>query len=179
MAVTKRLTLIRIARLPGSRHGGRLLAGPFNLPCALGAQGLQIKWREGDLRTPVGIFALRQLRFRADRITRPKTRLPARPIKPGEWWCDIPADRAYNRLVRGRMPPPACEEHLQRTDHLYDIIIEIGFNDQPVVRGKGSGIFWHVARANFAPTAGCVATRRRDLQRILPFIGPQTRIRLG
>lgn len=173
------LRLIRVAISPGDRCRGMVIAGPLRAPCALGRAGAHIKWREGDGRTPLGHFALRRIHFRADRLARPRSLLPKRAITAGDWWCDIVAERGYNRLIRSRPPPAGSDERLQRRDGLYDILIEIGFNDRPVVRGRGSGIFWHVARRDFSPTAGCVATSRAALQRILPLIGPRTRIRIG
>lgn len=173
------LSLVTIAISPGNRCRGTVLAGAIAVPCALGRGGAQIKWREGDGRSPTGLFALRRLHFRGDRLKRPRSNLAIDPIADDAWWCDDGSDRAYNRLVRRRLPPPTCAERLKRADRLYDIVIEIGFNDRPAVRNKGSGIFWHVARENFTPTAGCVATRLTDLQRILPSLGPRTRIRIG
>ncbi len=173
------LSLIHVAVSPGERRRGTVIAGAIRVPCALGRGGAQIKWREGDGRTPLGLFSLRTIHYRADRVPVPGGRLPKRAVGAGDWWCDVVSDRRYNRLVRDRPPPPASEERLRRRDNLYDIIVEIGFNDRPVVRGKGSGIFWHVARPAFSPTAGCIATSLAALQRILPFIGPHTRIRIG
>lgn len=175
---SRRLSLIRVAVAAGGRRG-MVIAGAIQVPCALGRGGAQIKWREGDGRTPRGVFALRMIHYRADRVPIPGGRLPKRAMSADDWWCDVVSDRRYNRLVRDRPPPPASEERLSRRDGLYDIIIEIGFNDRPVIRGKGSGIFWHVARPALSPTAGCVATSLAALQRILPLIGPRTRIRIG
>jgi L,D-peptidoglycan transpeptidase YkuD (ErfK/YbiS/YcfS/YnhG family) len=172
-------SLIRVAISPLDRRRGTLIVGASAVPCALGRAGAGLKWREGDGCTPIGTFPLRQAHYRADRIGRPAARLPLRAIRCGDWWCDLPEDRAYNRLVRGRPAPPGSQEWLMRADGLYDIIVEIGFNDRPVVRHRGSGIFWHVARPGLTPTAGCVATTREALRRLLPRIGPRTRIRIG
>ena len=173
------VSTIKVVRSPRHPSLGSVHIGAIVIPCALGRAGLQIKWREGDGRTPLGNFALRHVHFRCDRLRRPATTLPIRRLLPGDWWNDRVSEPHYNRLIRLRPPPADSEERLCRPDALYDLIIEIGFNDAPVVRGKGSGIFWHVARENFLPTAGCVATRRADLLRALPYIGPNTRIILG
>lgn len=170
---------VRVTISPLDRRRGTLEAGSIRVPCALGRSGARLKWREGDGATPIGCYALRQAHYRADRIDRPRTGLPLRRISPGDWWSDLPEDRAYNRLVTGRALPADSAEGLARADALYDIVIEIGFNDCPVVRNKGSGIFWHVARPGFTPTAGCVATTFQALSRILPLIGPETMIRIG
>ncbi len=37
-----------------------------------------------------------------------------------------------------------------RDDHLYDLVAVLGYNDDPVVPGKGSAIFLHLARPNFS-----------------------------
>jgi L,D-peptidoglycan transpeptidase YkuD (ErfK/YbiS/YcfS/YnhG family) len=65
-----------------------------------------------------------------------------------------------------------------RTDHLYDVVVDIGWNRGPIVRGRGSAIFLHLARPGFAPTAGCVAVEQRMIRRLLERIGPRTRIEI-
>jgi L,D-peptidoglycan transpeptidase YkuD (ErfK/YbiS/YcfS/YnhG family) len=58
-------------------------------------------------------------------------------------------------------------EKLWRDDEVYDIVVVLGFNDNPVVPGKGSAIFMHIARQGYSPTAGCIAFSREDLLEIL------------
>ena len=91
--------------------------------------------------------------------------MPLEPIAPDDGWCDDPADADYNRMVR--LPHPARCEELWRDDALYDLIGVLGWNDAPVVRGRGSAIFLHVARPDFAPTEGCVALAATDLRAVL------------
>jgi L,D-peptidoglycan transpeptidase YkuD (ErfK/YbiS/YcfS/YnhG family) len=129
--------------------------------CAVGRGGIGEKRREGDGITPIGRWPLRQVLYRADRITTPKTRLPVAPIEPDQAWCDVPGDPNYNRLVR--LPYPSLDERLWRDDSLYDVIVVVGFNDSPPVSGKGRAIFLHLARLDYSPTAGCVALSRDDL----------------
>ncbi len=61
-----------------------------------------------------------------------------------------------------------------REDGLYDYVIELGWNDDPPLPGRGSAIFMHITREGYTPTEGCVALRRRDMERLLPHLGPQT-----
>jgi L,D-peptidoglycan transpeptidase YkuD (ErfK/YbiS/YcfS/YnhG family) len=143
-----------------------VIAGFAAFPCALGRAGPRVMKREGDGATPVAVLPLRRLYIRDDRGPRPLCRLPVRRIRPGDAWCDDVRDRRYNRLIS--RPPGEAEERLMRADHLYDLIVELGWNDRPVRNGRGSAIFWHLARAGFSPTAGCVATTRGAFQRILP-----------
>jgi L,D-peptidoglycan transpeptidase YkuD (ErfK/YbiS/YcfS/YnhG family) len=97
-----------------------------------------------------------------------------RELKESDGWCDAPADPQYNRLVQ--LPYPASAESLWRSDHLYDIIAVLGYNDDPVVPGRGSAIFLHVARANYGPTAGCVAFAKENLIEILARATRSTRV---
>jgi L,D-peptidoglycan transpeptidase YkuD (ErfK/YbiS/YcfS/YnhG family) len=145
--------------------------------CAVGHGGIGTKMREGDNITPVGTYPLRRILYRADRITKPRAHLPLRKIAYDDGWCDAPNDAAYNRLVK--RPWRASNEAMWRSDHLYDVVVVIGFNDAPVVPGKGSAIFLHVASADYAPTAGCVALALPDLLSALPVIAPDTKIEIS
>ncbi len=138
-------------------------AGPRR--CAVGRAGIAEKIREGDGVTPAGIWPLRNALYRADRIPRPQTILPTVPIGPDSAWCDVPDDPQYNRLVR--LPYASLDERLWREDALYDLIVVVGFNDEPAVPGKGSAIFLHVARPDYGETEGCVALGLVDLTQAL------------
>ncbi len=152
--------------------GGTLLAGNLRFPVALGRSGIVNGKREGDGGTPRGRLPLRRLWFRADKVRRPATGLPLRAIRPDDLWCDAPGDRNYNRPVRA--PYPASHETMWRDDDVYDYVVELGWNDSPRKAGRGSAIFMHLAREGFQPTEGCVALQRRDFQRLLPLLGPDT-----
>lgn len=142
--------------------------------CALGRSGARLDKREGDGATPIGCFSLRRVLYRADRIARPETGLPAAPIDPHLGWCDDPGDASYNTPVC--VPYAARHERLWREDALYDLIAVIGYNDDPVEPGRGSAIFLHVARPDFAPTEGCIALRLADLSELLRACRRGTRI---
>ena len=114
------------------------------MPMALGRSGIRALKREGDGGTPLGRFPIRQVLYRADRGPRPRTELPVRTIREDDGWCDDPSDRNYNRLIK--LPSKGSAEGLKRTDHLYDLVLVLGYNDLPRVRGKGSAIFVHLAR---------------------------------
>lgn len=154
----------------GRRKDHRLSWPGGTFRCALGRGGVRADKREGDGATPVGRFPLRRVLWRADRLPRPETGLPAAPIAPDDGWCDDPADPAYNRPVR--IPFAASHEELWRADGVYDVIVVMGHNDDPVVPGQGSAVFLHVARPDWEPTAGCVALPLPDLLRLLKDCGP-------
>jgi L,D-peptidoglycan transpeptidase YkuD (ErfK/YbiS/YcfS/YnhG family) len=148
------------------RWGGR------EVRCALGRSGVTPaeSKREGDGASPIGIWPIRQVLWRADRLARPPTHLPLIEIIPEAGWCDDPADPFYNRPVI--LPYPASHEKLWRDDRVYDVIVELGYNDDPAVPGKGSAIFLHVARPDYSPTEGCVACALPDLLALLSDAKP-------
>ncbi|HXW41373.1 MAG TPA: L,D-transpeptidase family protein, partial [Xanthobacteraceae bacterium] len=155
------LSFIFIRTRPGRRTQGWLFAGRATLRVALGRAGIKAGKREGDGGTPAGRFHPVRPWWRADRLARPRTLLPARRIGPDDAWCEDPHDRRYNRPFRRSAAEPG--DRLRRDDGLYDVIVEIDHNTRPRIAGRGSAVFIHVARPGFAPTAGCVALRRNEL----------------
>jgi L,D-peptidoglycan transpeptidase YkuD (ErfK/YbiS/YcfS/YnhG family) len=165
---------ISVMHLPGNPYQGRLTAGNLRLRCAIGKGGVTITKREGDGATPIGRFALRKLWFRAGQGPRPHCGLPMRAIRRTDGWCDAPGHARYNKPVL--LPFQASHERMWCDDHVYDVVIEIGWNDRPAVPGRGSAIFFHLARPGYSPTEGCVAISACDMRKLLPLIGPRTRI---
>jgi len=142
--------------------------------CAVGRGGLGDKGGEGDGVTPVGRWTMRRVLYRADRLDPPATALPCQAIDDDDGWCDDPADAAYNRPVR--LPYPASHEKMTREDHLYDVVVVLAHNDDPVVPGAGSAIFLHVARPDYGPTEGCVALALADLLEVVEAATPDSAV---
>jgi len=165
---------IEVNARPGRRSQGWLRAGAWRVPVALGRAGVRANKREGDGATPRGQFRPVRMWWRADRLLRPRTPLPVRRIGAAEAWCEDPTDRRYNRPFRRSASEPG--DRLCRADGLYDMLIEIDHNTRPRVAGRGSAVFVHVARPGLAPTAGCIALKRSDLQVLLGRITTKTRI---
>lgn len=137
---------------------GKLIWKDKEYRCAIGKSGVRKNKIEGDGATPDGCFRLRKVLFRKDRIADIETRLPKTELRPTDGWCDDPKDRNYNRLVT--LPYPASAESLWREDNLYDVIAVLGYNDEPVVQGKGARfsctlqakiipLLWDVSRLHF------------------------------
>lgn len=168
-----------IVTAPKGSTLGRLRFGPLDLPCALGRSGIVTDKREGDGGTPIGTFPLRELRYRADRLAPPASPLATRVISVNDGWCDAPEDQNYNRYVA--LPYPASHETLTRADGLYDIVIMLGYNDDPVVSGKGSAIFFHLAKEKddvLQATEGCVALKLADMLSVLARLTPSTQMQI-
>ncbi|MBI2240902.1 MAG: L,D-transpeptidase family protein [Magnetospirillum gryphiswaldense] len=140
------------------------------LACRLGRSGVCEDKSEGDGATPVGNWPLRAVFYRPDRVSRPMTALPVRPLAPDDGWCDDPAHSDYNRPVH--LPHPASCEKMWRDDGLYDVVVVLGHNDSPPVPGKGSAIFLHVTHPEGKPTQGCVALPLPDLLMVLENCHP-------
>jgi L,D-peptidoglycan transpeptidase YkuD (ErfK/YbiS/YcfS/YnhG family) len=168
------LAAIRIRAAAGDPRRGWLMAGGQTVPVALGRGGIRANKREGDGGTPKGTFRARQLWWRADRHSRPRTFLPVRAIGPEDAWCEDPTSRHYNQPMR--LDRELGGDRLKRDDHLYDFIVEIDHNTQPRIAGRGSAVFLHLARENFAPTAGCVSMTKPAMLRLLARLGPETKI---
>jgi len=144
--------------------------------CAVGAGGVREDKVEGDGATPAGEFPLRHIYFRNDRLVLPKVALPARPISEHDGWCDDPRADGYNRLVR--IPNDWSHEKMWREDGLYDLVVVIGYNDDPPEGEWGSAIFLHIARDDMAATRGCIAFARNDLLELVPLLAKETRLRV-
>ena len=139
--------------------------------CAVGAGGIREDKVEGDAATPVGEFPLRRIYYRNDLLVlpkpnSPKSALPARPIGEHDGWCDDPRSPSYNRLVH--IPNEWSAEKMWREDGLYDLVVVVGYNDDPPEGEWGSAIVLHIARDDYAATQGCVAFARDDLMELLP-----------
>ena len=161
----------------------KLIAGDKTYRCSIGENGFSDSTFEGSKTTPLGEFAMRSGYFRPDRLSlfrgtaQSITAFPLLPLTPSDGWCDDPSAPQYNLPVKRPFGP--SHEELWREDHTYDLIIPIGYNDDPIVTGKGSAIFFHVAKPGYTPTLGCVAISIDDWMELLPEIGPDTRMRIG
>lgn len=165
---------------------GTLRIGDKVYPCALGKQGITRLKIEGDVKTPEGSFPLRTVFYRYDKLSKPiYSRVPMMALLKEDGWCDDPKDKFYNQPVM--LPYHASAESLWREDDVYDVIVVLGHNDNPVEPGKGSAIFLHVAREvdpaggdgpRFEGTEGCIALKKQDLLEILPGLSPETTLKV-
>ncbi|MBE7636098.1 L,D-transpeptidase family protein [Sneathiella sp. P13V-1] len=153
---------------PVEGHRAILTVGDREFPAAIGKAGVTTDKKEGDNKSPIGRFSIREGYYRADKIDMPKSRLHFKEIKKTDGWCDAPEHELYNRPVP--LPFEASHEKLWREDDVYDVIVPLGYNDAPPVPGRGSAIFLHVARPDYSGTEGCVALKLEDLLDLLSLI---------
>jgi L,D-peptidoglycan transpeptidase YkuD (ErfK/YbiS/YcfS/YnhG family) len=149
------------------------------LRCALGRSGVApgADKREGDGASPAGVWPIRRVLYRADKGPAPPTALPLAAIGEDDGWCDAPGDAAYNRPVR--LPYPASAERMWRDDGVYDVVVVLGHNDDPVVDGLGSCIFMHLIRPGYLPTEGCIALAPQDMAAFLRTARPGDAVEIG
>ena len=92
-------------------------------------------------------------------------------------WCDDPKSKQYNKLVK--LPYIYKHEKLFKKENIYDIIIVLNYNMNPIKKNKGSAIFIHVAKNNYKKTKGCVAVRKQQLLKIIKEIKPNTKVKIS
>jgi L,D-peptidoglycan transpeptidase YkuD (ErfK/YbiS/YcfS/YnhG family) len=136
--------------------------------CSLGKNSVGEKKFEGDNVTPAGIYKLVKVFFRKDRIAKIKSKMVFNEIKKNMGWCDDPKSRKYNKLIK--LPSKFSHEKLFREDHLYDLIIVINYNMNPIIKNKGSAIFIHLATRNYSPTSGCIGLKKKNMIELIKKI---------
>jgi L,D-peptidoglycan transpeptidase YkuD (ErfK/YbiS/YcfS/YnhG family) len=144
---------------------GRLHVGSLCFPCIIGRNGRTFRKQEGDGKTPIGRFSLRQGFYRPDRVRLPAARLVMRQLRKSDGWCEVPGSGLYNRHVT--LPFRHGHETMWRADEAYDIVFATSHNERPRVQGAGSAIFFHLTRQGSGVTAGCVAVSFGDMRKIL------------
>ena len=149
----------------------------YKVKCAVGKRGIGNKKKEGDLITPKGRFKIKSILYRKDRISNLKSKIPKLTINKNMGWCNDPQSKQYNKLVR--FPFKASAEKLYRVDNIYDIILVLDFNSNPVSKNKGSAIFIHVAKNNYKNTEGCIAISKKDIRKIIKNIDKKTTINIS
>ena len=137
-----------------------LIHNKYKYRCSIGKNGIKRQKKEGDFCTPTGQFNLGPIYYRKDRISKLNTNLNVFPIKRNMIWEDDQNNENYNMLTFNKSK---SNERLFRKDNIYDIIILINYNTNPVIPGKGSAIFMHIAKKNYLPTNGCIALQKKDL----------------
>ncbi len=168
------LKTIMVHQSFSNRQRAVLVAGAVRFHVAIGRSGMTHDKREGDGASPIGVFHLLRLWRRRDAKPYGRSGMIERSTSRSDLWCDANGHRLYNRPAKA--PLAASHEQMWRADHLYDIVIEIGWNIRPRILGRGSAIFMHLARDGVSPTAGCVALLPRDMRKLLPLIGRRTKI---
>jgi L,D-peptidoglycan transpeptidase YkuD (ErfK/YbiS/YcfS/YnhG family) len=154
------------------RSGGCWVAAGGPHAARVGRNGIRKNRREGDGTTPIGTFPIGRTMY--GNAPNPGVRFRYRRLRCGDWWVEDPASPAYNtfrHVACGSRTPfktttPGMWE--ERTAYVHLAVVE--FNMDPVVPGRGSGIFLHAQTGG--PTNGCISLRRAELVRVLRWLRP-------
>ena len=149
----------------------------YKLRCAIGKRGISSKKREGDKKTPRGRFKLKYVLYRKDRISNLNTKLTKIVIKKKMGWCDDPESKSYNRLIK--FPFKYGAEKLWIKENIYDIIIVIDYNLNPIIKKKGSAIFLHISKKKYTSTKGCIAISKRNIRLLVEKINKNTKLKIS
>ena len=152
-----------------------LIIDDFKLRCSIGKKGIKSNKKEGDYSTPKGLFSLRKLYFRKDRVNIPKCKINKKVIKRDMAWCDDSNHKNYNEEIRTFNKN--LKENLYRKDYKYDYVISISHNERKIP-GKGSAVFVHLTE-DYKPTAGCIGLKKKDFEILLKLIDKKTKIKIG
>ena len=152
-----------------------LIIDSFFLKCAIGKNGIKLEKKEGDKTTPKGVFSLKKLYYRADRVPKPVTKIPTKIISKKMGWCDDPKSIFYNTEIK--VNKKTKHEKLFRKDNTYDYLIVTNYNDKKIPY-KGSAIFIHLTK-NYKKTAGCISLIKKDFIILLKLLDTKTKIKIS
>jgi L,D-peptidoglycan transpeptidase YkuD (ErfK/YbiS/YcfS/YnhG family) len=158
------------------KNPGYLIYKNSKFRCSLGINGIKNKKKEGDGITPKGIFKLKKIYYRKDKVKNIVTKVKKIKITKDMGWCDDPKSKFYNKLIR--LPSKFGHEKLYRKDDIYNLIIVLDYNMNPVSKNKGSAIFIHLAKKNYKPTQGCVGLKQNDLIKLIKMIKKNQKIKI-
>ena len=159
------------------KKSGYLQYKNLKFRCALGKAGIKKKEKEGDNVTPKGIFKITSMYYRPDKIKNIITAVKKIKIKKNIGWCDDPNSHFYNQQIS--LPNKFGHEKLYRNDSLYDLILVLNYNVNPIIKNKGSAIFIHVAKKNYKRTKGCIALKKKHLIELISKIKKNTKIKIN
>ena len=148
----------------------------YKAKCAIGKRGINYKRKEGDLITPIGRYKIKYILYRKDRVKKPQTSIKKIIIKKDMGWCDDPISRKYNQLIK--LPSIFSYEKLYKKENIYDIILVLNYNMNPIIKNRGSAIFIHVAKRNYKKTKGCVALKKEHLLKIIKKLKKNTFVKI-
>ena len=152
-----------------------LLYDEFKFKCSIGKNGKTTKKKEGDNKTPKGLYTLGPLYYRKDRLPKLSTKLKKIEIMKNFGWCDDVKSKFYNKPIKTNIN--VRHEKLYRNDKKYDLLIPIEYNSKKPKKNKGSAIFLHLT-SNYKKTQGCVAIKEKDMLILLNLINKKTKIKI-
>lgn len=152
-----------------------LLFDEFEFKCAVGKRGVTSNKKEGDKKTPKGLYSLGPLYYRKDKFKKLETKLRKIRINKSIGWCNDINSKYYNQPIK--INNKFKHEKLFRKDGIYDMLIPINYNTKNPIKKKGSAIFIHLTK-NYKSTLGCIALKKNDFLVLLKLINKRTKIKI-
>ena len=148
----------------------------YKAKCAVGKRGIGYKKKEGDLITPKGLYKIKYILYRKDRVKKIKSKIRKIIIRKNMGWCNDIRSNNYNKLIK--LPTVYNHEKLYKKENIYDVILVLNFNMYPIIKNKGSAIFIHIAKKNYKKTEGCVAIKKMQLLKIIKELKKNTCVKI-
>lgn len=135
-----------------------------------------VKKKEGDGKSPAGIFKVRPTLYGYSEKPPQGTKLEY--IQVNRDWLGIDDTRSkyYNKIVDAtkiKNPDWDSFEYLKRKDHLYRWVLVVEHNTEEIQQGAGSCIFIHLWRSPNATTSGCTAMTESNILNLIQWLDPQ------
>ena len=142
----------------------------------VGRNGCSTEKREGDGKTPVGMYEIRRGFGLA---TPPAVNIAYTRLTGKELWVDDVASTRYNQWVTADVAPKDWNsaENLSKELVAYKYAAVVEYNTASIVKGAGSAIFLHCSEGK--PTSGCISVPEEAMVKILGLMKPGTRIAIA
>ena len=157
------------------KNNNTLLLDDFEFKCSIGKKGRTKNKKEGDFKTPIGIYKIDTLFYRKDKYPNTITKLKKIPIQKDMGWCDDVNSKYYNKLIK--LNKNVRHEKLFKKNSNYDLLIPISYNTKRPIKNKGSAIFIHLTK-NYKKTLGCIAIKENDMLVLLKIVNKKTKIKI-
>lgn len=128
--------------------------------------------REGDGRSPAGVFALGTI-YGNDARLPDGADFPYHQVTANDAWPDDPANPFYNQHVTvnaAAAPPWFAAQRMRTGDAAYRWRVEIRHNADPIVPGAGSATFFHIRRGETRRTSGCTTMGEPALRELVVWL---------
>ncbi len=142
-----------------------------SMNAVIGEKGFSLDKKEGDLKAPAGIFRVGTAFGTIDKPSYMK--LSYKKTSKNDYWIDDVSSQDYNNWVEFEGDPYSrwkSFEKLKITSYKLALVIE--YNMNPIVKGKGSAIFFHIWQGPNISTKGCTGLSEANFSKLLSWIDP-------
>lgn len=150
------------------KRKGKWVKVHSSIEALVGKNGISKKTKEGDGKTPEGTYLLGKSFGWGNK---PNSTYPFRKVTKYDFWIDDVSSKDYNKWIYYKGNPLKRWKSFERLNHpLYKYAVIIRYNENPIIKGKGSAIFLHIKNKSTIYTAGCVSVEEKDLLKIVKWL---------